>query len=216
MKVLMRIKGDPITLHDDGCISFQAGMTIDADGSPHAYHPAGSPPGQDYLANAGWPGKGWGIALDRRGIPFIQGPQDPAPGYFVSTTAYKNPGFRHGDPRRELDSETVPFIVVPSQLIKAVATVVLGCKAIIIDTASGKSIGAMVGDVGPRNHLGEASIAAAMALGVPHNPKRGGSRQKRFQYMLWPGMPASGFRLQSSGGRLAAVAMDGAGDIAYV
>ena len=63
---------------------FVAGMTIDADGSPRAYHPRGSPPGLDFLANAGSPGNFFGIVTDRHGNPVVQSADDPAPGFFVS------------------------------------------------------------------------------------------------------------------------------------
>lgn len=216
MKTLFFVNGYPVVQLDDGCVFFLGEFTIDADGSPHAYHPHGAPPALDRTANAGHPGNWWGLATLRGGSPVIQGPNDPAPGFYVSTTAYKNPGFRNGDPRRELDSERVPFIVVPHQLIKAVAPIVLGCKAMVIDSNTGKSVSAVVGDVGPGNHLGEGSMAAARALGLSDNPITGGSSAKHFKFLCWPGVPAAGFRLQASGGRAAAVAMAEQGDITYI
>jgi Fungal chitosanase of glycosyl hydrolase group 75 len=65
-------------------------LGIDADGSPHAYHPNGSPPGLDYLANAGKPGNWYGIVTDNQkasGNPVVQGSSDPAPGFYISSTA---------------------------------------------------------------------------------------------------------------------------------
>ena len=50
MKILRTVRGTAVQLLDDGSISFVGGMTIDADGSPHAYGPGGK--GLDYLANA--------------------------------------------------------------------------------------------------------------------------------------------------------------------
>src|SRR5580704_6176725 len=64
---------------------YESGMTIDADGAPNAYHPDNV--GLDDLANAGTPGRWEGLAKDADGEPFIQGPADPFPGYYVSATA---------------------------------------------------------------------------------------------------------------------------------
>jgi hypothetical protein len=46
-------------------------LAIDCDGHPQAYHPDGSPPGVDYLANAGSPGNWWGIATDSDDDPYV-------------------------------------------------------------------------------------------------------------------------------------------------
>lgn len=197
-KILTYIGTNPVFIDDDGKVSFMGEMSINGDGSPRAYAPVGFGQPLDYLANAGHPGSWWGIATDSTGKPIIQGKDDPYPGYYVSTTSLKNHGFKHGDPRREVDSEKVPFIVVPPQIIKGVKPVVLGCKARITDTKTGAYVNAVVADVGPKTHLGEASIAAAIALGIPSDPKNGGSSQKRFLYELWPGIAAEGFKLQSS------------------
>jgi len=185
----MSVDGENVYLNEDGSVSFLGELTVDGDGSPRCYGPPGTKP-LDFLANAGNPGNWWGIATDSKGIPIIQGKDDPYPGYYVSTTALKNKGFKHGDPRREIDSEKVPFIVVPSPLIKKVRGVVLGSQAKIIDTRTGKFVMAVVADIGPAKHLGEASIAAAVALGLSGNPKSGGSSKKAFEYIFWPGTPA--------------------------
>jgi len=199
-KVLFSVHGRPVTLNDDASVSFTGQLTIDADGSPRAYAPLESGlPALDYLGNAGYPGNWWGIATDSHGTPYIQGPKDIAPGYYVSTTSLKIKGFNNGDPRREVNSELVPFIVVPSPLIQAVKPVVLGCKAKVTDTKTGLYVACVVADVGPATHLGEASIATAKALNIPSNPKNGGCEQYRFTYQLWPGVAADGFTLQPSG-----------------
>src|SRR5271166_5427692 len=76
-------------------------LYIDADGSPHAYAPEGSGlVTLHYLANAGSPGDWYGIATNSHGIPYIQGHADPAPGYYVSTTALEDPNYTASDPNR--------------------------------------------------------------------------------------------------------------------
>lgn len=170
--LLVRVGGVPVYGFDGG-VEFVAEMTINADGSPRCYHPEGSPPGLDYTANGGRPGNWWALATHNQkasGRPVIQGPNDPAPGFYVSMTALTNPGFRYDDPRRYQDSETVPFIVIPGGARWAK----LGQRCLVANLRNGKTCEAVVADIGPRNHLGEGSIALAKALGVNPDAKRGG------------------------------------------
>lgn len=170
-----------VTQLEDGSLWFVAGMAIDADGSPRAYHPEDR--GLDYLANAGKPGNWWALVLDSQGEPIVQGPDDPAPGYYVSTTSLIDSRYSVTDPRRYVDAETVPFVVLPPRLRKAGAK--LGDLALVIDLDSGARSFAIFADVGPRTGLGEGSIALASALGLPANPRRGG-KGGRVAYLVWP------------------------------
>lgn len=185
MKTLYSVKGMPVTLHDDGRVSFMGGLMVDADGSSRAYGPDGK--GLDYLANAGHPGNWWGVATVN-GVPVIQGPHDPAPGFYVSTTALRNAGYPPTDPRAYQDSELISFIVIPSVLRNLVAPRVLGCKARVTDTKTGKMVDGIVADLGPDDKMGEASIATATLLGVNPDPKHGGISEPRFLYEFWPGV----------------------------
>jgi hypothetical protein len=49
----------------------------------------------------------------------------------------------------------------------------------------------MVGDVGPRKKIGEISIAAARAVGMPDSPRSGGEDQKIVEYEIFPGRKAT-------------------------
>lgn len=182
MSVIGTIKGHEIILNNDGSIQFDAGANIDGDGSPKCYGPNNI--GLDFTANGGHPGNWWGVVTDNEGNPIIQGSNDPAPGYYVSTTSFQNIQFPLTDPRRYLDSSTVPFFVVPAVIINSVKPKVIGSKAQI--TYNGKTIDAIVGDSGPADSLGELSIAAALALGIPSSPKNGGV-DSGVNYILWPG-----------------------------
>lgn len=110
-------------------------------------------------------------------------------------------GNPHGDPYfqpdttlhhdgRALDAETVPFIVLPPEIIGALAPQFLGAKARITNLSNGRSCECVVGDVGPRRKLGEASPAAARAVGISDNPNTGGEDAPRVLYEVWPGIPA--------------------------
>ncbi len=198
MKILATVRGCPIQLLDDGSVSFgPVGLTVDADGSPHAYAPKGKA-GLDYLANAGYPGNWWGIATDKNGTPFLQTEGDAAPGFYVSTTSYQHRKIMKRDPRRYLDAEVENFIVIPEFLRGRVKPIVLGCKAEVIEVKTGKVVSGIVGDFGPATHLGEASIAVAKELGLNADPKRGGTDAARFVYKFYPGVKVQGYELQSA------------------
>jgi hypothetical protein len=50
----------------------------------------------------------------------------------------------------------------------------LGDYAVVINRKTGALSYAICGDIGPRRKIGEASIAAAKAVGVPSSPRDGG------------------------------------------
>ncbi len=93
----------------------------------------------------------------------------------------------HGKP---VDAETVPFIVLPPAVIKAVKGIVLGCHARVTHTVTGRSCYAVVADVGPMSKLGEISVAAAKLIGVNPHPITGGESKRIIRYEIWPGQNA--------------------------
>lgn len=184
----------------DGCYTTpKAVMMIDADGangqsSAPVYAPAGWGPTLDYLANAGKPGNWYGIVTDTGkadGTPVLQTKEHPKPGAYVSATSYRWPGFSRGDPRSYVDSNEVPYLVLPGHWRAEAKGIVCGCKGRITDWRTGKVLECGVFDFGPRAKLGEASIAAARFFGVPSSPKNGGTSDKRFIYEFWPDIPAT-------------------------
>lgn len=191
-------------LNDDGSISFEGAMTIDADGGRRTYAPAGSGlPALDYLANAGHPAKlddngnvikpaNWfGIITDSNGKPVVA-----KSGYYVSPTTYERKEYSRSNPERYLDPEKEFFAVFPGPLRRLVNPVVLGCRVIVQDMVTGKSKEGVAGDAGPATHLGEASIAYAEFFGINSSPKHGGTDEARFKYLFFPGVAASGYELQ--------------------
>lgn len=171
-------------------------MAIDADGANGqtggvpVYAPAGySPAPLDFLANAGKPGNWYGV-VNKDGEPVKQAASDPAPGAYVSATSYRWEGFSRTNPRAYVDAASVPYIVIPSHWRMEAKGVVLGCRATVKDTKTGKVLECGVMDFGPKAKLGEASIACAKFFGVPHSPKNGGTDEKRFVYTFFPGTPA--------------------------
>src|SRR5262249_37782577 len=169
----------------DNAILFGAGMNIDADGSPRAYNPVSSR-GLDALANAGQPGNWWGIATTNgraTGDPVVQDDEDPAPGFYVSTTALENTSFPPTRQRRYVDASTIPFIVLPAGIGMGLK---LGDLCLVYNSKNGQSDFAIYADIGPRGQIGEGSIALAEALGVPSSPRTGGVSHGII-YVVYPG-----------------------------
>ena len=188
--------------NDDGSYTTPpAGMEIDADGANGqtggvpVYAPQGFTPAPlDFLANAGGPGNWFGVVTDtgeEDGTPVKQDTSGPAPGAFVSATSYRWPTLARIDPLAYVDAASVPYIVLPSHWRQEAIGVVLGCKATVEDTKTGKVLEAAgVLDFGPRTKLGEASVACAKFFGVDPSAKDGGTSEKRFIYTFFPGIPA--------------------------
>jgi hypothetical protein len=205
------IEGCEIVEQDDRSVTFTAAARLDGDG---ANGQAGQPPcyapetfvGKtlDILKNAGKPGNWFGVVTDtgkKTGTPVVQGPHDPCPGAYVSATSLHRRG-RNGEllpdssPLKYVDSATVPYVVVPLLIIQGVEGVVMGCRAVVTNTANGRSVEAVVADGGPPDKLGESSLACARAIGVPvneasaHPANSGGSDAPTIHYQLFPGTAA--------------------------
>src|SRR5437762_13029488 len=90
---------------------------------------------------------------------------------------------------KPINSDAVPGIVLPPEIIRSVEKVVLGCKSIV--TYKGKASNAVVFDVGPHNKLGEGSAELARRLGINPDPNRGGTDDQEVTYRFWPGIPAA-------------------------
>ena len=157
-------------------------MKVDADGAPNAYGPNNS--GLDYTANAGHPGNWWGVVTDKKGNPVIQGPNDPFPGKYVSTTSLVDKSKKLTDPGRYVDSRFVPYIVHYSSDTGKGSRV--GDIATIVDTESGDVRHGTVADYRGSGQ-GEASMYMASLFGVNSNPKTGGTTSKRYCYIIWDG-----------------------------
>ena len=186
-KVIMRVRGTPI-IWDGTVITFRSALTIDADGSPRAYGPHDS--GLDHTANAGHPGNWWGVVTDHQGNPVIQGPHDPYPGMYVSPTTYGRPEYPSTDPRKWVNSEIVPYGVIPGPLRDLIGPVFIGCRATITNTTNGRQIEVVIAETGPSTHLGETSIAAAKGLGLPSDARTGGTENQCLEWAIFPGQPA--------------------------
>lgn len=164
---------------DGSAILFRSGMTIDADGAPNAYSPDNT--GLDDLSNAGEPGHWDGIVTDH-GEPFVQGPNDPFPGFYISQTALVDWSKDPKDPARYVDASKIPYIVLPGELSRQFGAR-LGDFAVVMNIRRGTAANAIFADIGT---LGEGSIALADALGIWSNAREGGTRGG-ILYLVYPG-----------------------------
>jgi hypothetical protein len=204
MKERLKVGSTSIWGEDgEAAFLFVTGMAIDADGSPHAYNPTNT--GLDYLANAGRPGNWWGIVTDTGkadGKPVLQAGTDPAVGYYVSSTSLADPHYSRIQQRHYVDSESIPFIVLPLEVIKATG-IHLGDFGLATHMSSGKQCFVIFADGGPAGKIGEGSIALASALGIPSSPKRGGTSSRSIAYLAFPGsgsrVPASAAEINTKG-----------------
>jgi hypothetical protein len=149
---------------------FKAGMAIDADGSPRAYHPDNT--GLDDLKHGGYPGNWWGVATSNEmsnGEPLVQKAHDPAPGFYVSTTSFVDARYEYQNPLRYVNAEEIPYFVLPDHFSPAIQ---LGDIAWIYNTHNGQNSFAIFADVGP--DVGEGSMYLAKKLGIDDHPRYGG------------------------------------------
>ena len=178
---------------------FTAGMTIDADGAPNAYHPDDT--GIDELANAGRPGQWDGIITDRHGNPVVQREADPFPGYYISCTSLADTTKDFNDPNRYVDATKIPYVALPQEIAES-GGAQLGDFAFVVNRSNGKSSFAIYADFGA---LGEGSVALAERLGIAPNARHGGESHGVL-YVFFPGsgnmQPRANDEIQSEGERL--------------
>jgi hypothetical protein len=199
--IIDTIEGCDIRLEDspDGeKVTFTADADIDADGANGqngaraAYMADDS--GSEALANGGMGirhGELVGIADFFKDVVVVEHgkPKIFPGGIIVSKTAYRIRGEQADTPEGQVDSETVPYVVVPPVIINRTKGVVRGCLARV--TFKGRSVDCIVADVGPRRKIGEISIAAARALGMNASPRSGGEDTKIVEYEIFPGQKAT-------------------------
>lgn len=110
------------------------------------------------------------------------GPSHGDPDFQNDTTLHRNGS--------ALNADLEPYFVVPPQVRELAKGIVLGCKGQITRISTAARTLAVPADIGPPKKIGEMSIAAARALGIPSSPLTGGSEAMDFLYEFWPGVPA--------------------------
>ncbi len=170
---------------------FTAGMTINADGAPNAYHPDGAR-GLDFLANAGNSGNWWSLVTDNgrpTGDPLIQ-TDGQFKGYYISQTSLCDGTKLDADITKYVDARNVPFLALPPHLIGP-GMARLGDLGIVYNTRNHRLEYAIVADQGPRDAIGEGSIALATSLGISTDMRNHNAGQDAgVVYVIFPGTAA--------------------------
>lgn len=145
-----------------------ARMDVDVDGAPTAYGPSGKKT-LDYLKNAhlharpDGPIVGYLTDGDHPDRPIVQGPRDPAPGYYISQTAYTDPARkREADPLRYVDAARINYVVLGDEAKRKGAR--LGDFVAVYSRRTHRAVFGIVADDG--NPSGnEGSLHLLQALG---------------------------------------------------
>ena len=187
-KIIAMIRSIPVTQDDDGRVHWQSGAAISANGAngqngnPFAYRYPNNDGLADIHGSAGYPDRAWQDILvdDGSGHPLTD---DNGNAY--SRTKYSWPG--RSITTRAVDATAVAYVVVNLHVLRNANGVVIGSKAVV--AYKGKSVDAVVADVGGPNDIGKISIAAAQALGIESSPRDGGV-DSGVQFEFWPGTSA--------------------------
>lgn len=145
-------------------------MDVDVDGAPTAYGPRGKKT-LDYLRNAHAQRRkdaeivGYLTEDDRPDVPVLQGPRDPAPGYYISQTAFTDPALTDPrDVRRYVDASKINYVVLGDEARKRGARI--GDFVAAYSRRTRRSVYGIVGDAG--NPSGdEGSLHLLQELGYP-------------------------------------------------
>lgn len=92
------------------------------------------------------------LALDTDGSIYCKQDPDGQPDTSLKTAGNKS-----------LDADSIPYIVMPGSASKILKGIKLGDIAVVL--YGDKSLYAVIGDIGPKNQFGEASLAVFRALG---------------------------------------------------
>lgn len=194
MKLLDVIQGIKVYQQDSGLIEFVADMDIDADGAngQNGKQPAYmvGDKGSEALANGGMRMQDGEVVFAKswaRDIVLHDGrkPLVFPGGVIASKTAFRRRHLAASDPAAYLDSAVIPYMVVTSTIRLEARGIILGCRGEL--QVGEKIVPCMVGDIGPATKIGEASIAAAIGLGIPSNPRTGGTSKRIVTYRIFPG-----------------------------
>jgi hypothetical protein len=144
-------------------------MTIDVDGAPNAYGPDDSK-ALDYELNAHEgdpptkqdPIVGYITRNNDGRTPVAQGPNDPYPGFYISTTAFQNSARQMTDPRRYCNAAKINYVVRAESAHRR--NVRVGDFVVVHSINNHVMVYGVVGDTGNSNGS-EGSLALAQALG---------------------------------------------------
>ena len=156
-------------------------MDIDVDGAPNAYGPPGKKT-LDYLSNAHYRARPGGEIVgyltddDHPKVPIIQGPHDPYPGYYVSTTHMVDGSRKRRDPLRYVDATKINYVVLGDEARRRGARV--GDFVAVYSRRHKRAVYGIVGDSGNPSGA-EGSLHLLQALGYPFKSGKTGSVERK-------------------------------------
>jgi peptidoglycan hydrolase-like protein with peptidoglycan-binding domain len=200
---LVRTVADGVSLFklvSGEAVFFTSRMHVDADGCPQAYGPNNSGIENNKAAKKkSGAFSGDVLVLDSNRNPVPQKSTDPAPDFFISKTALQDRNAAARDPSEYVDALNFPYIVLPGGGAGGAGA---GDAALVIDETTGMRVKAIVGDIGPSDETGEASMylaglisglsptqiteAEARKKGSFVSPRSGGTEKRRFRYIALP------------------------------
>jgi hypothetical protein len=141
-------------------------MTVDVDGAPTSYEPDDKK-ALDHELNAHKGGKKSGAIvgylIDEDKNPIIQGNNDPAPGFYISTTRYQDVNnSKETDPRRYVNASEINYTVLATSAKKK--GVEPGDFCVVHAIKKNRTVFAIVGDTGHSSGA-EGSLALLQRLG---------------------------------------------------
>jgi Fungal chitosanase of glycosyl hydrolase group 75 len=162
-------------------VEITTSMRIDVDGAPSAYGPSNKVT-LDYELNAHKgataDGEIVGYITKKDGrTPEVQGPNDPHPGYYISTSAFydrNNPN--RCDPNRYVDASKINYVVLGN--VARSGGVSLGDFVAVYSKTTHKSVFGIVGDSGNSSGA-EGSLALLQALGYPFKDGKTGEVEEK-------------------------------------
>lgn len=127
-------------------------MDVDVDGAPRAYGPRGKD-ALDSLRSAHTMRRkdaeivGYLTEDDHPHVPVVQGPNDPAPGFYISQTAFTDPARTNArDVLRYVDATRINYVVLGNDARRRGAH--LGDFVAVHSPRTGRSVFGLVGDAG--------------------------------------------------------------------
>jgi hypothetical protein len=173
-----------------GLVYFKADYDLDFDGSPRAYNPTNTGIEENGNAKNSVGEFSESVILFKNKKPYLQKAIDPFPSFFISLTSLKLQNFPDTSTQRYVDSEKIPYFVLPGKKLE-VAGIEMGDIGLIFNTKTNKSTFAIFADSGPSSIIGEGSLALAKAIGVNTklNSKGkivGGMEEGNILYIVFP------------------------------
>lgn len=194
-KTLCRVRGVAVDHHENNVLEWYSGAGVAINGSPKAYHPANHEALGDINEERfkGFPS----MVRDPAGGLVLQGRNDPSPGYCVSRTTYRKPGWDEQNQRTYLDSLTEPYVSIPLRIFLNAGKLppLIGCQCVVRAFDTNFTVQGPVADVDTEGN-GALSIFLWKQMGWMHSDPLMAGKPYGYRFMVFPGEACPGYELQ--------------------